>query len=57
LASEIAEVEKDESAAYIIVADETLIDRLEDLLRDFKAKTSQDTIYLEIQRDVEVRFL
>ena len=26
-------------------------------LRDFKAKTQQEAIYLEIQRDVDVRFV
>ena len=47
----------DESAAYFVVLDETRIGELEGLLRQFKSRTLQEAIYLEIQRDVEVRFL
>ncbi len=47
----------DESAAYVVVCDESQIDELEQLLRDFKSTTSQESIYLEIQRDVEIRFV
>ena len=47
----------DESSAYVVVCDESRIAELEQLLRDFKSKTSQETIYLEIQRDVDVRFV
>jgi hypothetical protein len=47
----------DESAAYVVVCDESRIAELAQLLRDFKSKTSQETIYLEIQRDVDVRFV
>ncbi|MBW3596105.1 MAG: hypothetical protein KY475_02390 [Planctomycetes bacterium] len=47
----------DESAAYLVVLQENEIPDLEDVLREFKSKTLQEAIYLEIQRDVEVRFL
>jgi hypothetical protein len=47
----------DESGAYFIVLDERRIDELERTLGDFKAKTQQEALYLEIQRDVDVRFI
>jgi hypothetical protein len=47
----------DESAAYVVVCDDSRIDEVVQLLQEFKRKASQETIYLEIQRDVEVRFL
>jgi hypothetical protein len=47
----------DESAAYSVLFDEARIDDLENLLRAFKAKTTQEAIYLEIQRNVDVRFV
>src|SRR5688572_13151237 len=47
----------DESAAYFVVCDESRLGELEQLLRDFKGQTTQEAIYLEIHRDVEVRFL
>jgi biopolymer transport protein ExbD len=47
----------DESGAYFVVLDESRIGELEQALRDFKSKTQQDAIYLEIQRDVDVRFI
>ncbi len=37
--------------------DEARVPELEQALRDFKAKTQQEAIYLEIQRDVDVRFI
>ena len=47
----------DESAAYVVVLDEDRLPELEALLRDFKYKTTQEAIYLEIHRDVTVRFI
>ncbi len=47
----------DECAAYVIVLDETRLAELEHVLRDFKNKTLQEAIYLEAQRDVDVRFI
>jgi hypothetical protein len=43
--------------AYMIVMDEERVPELESLLREFKAKTTQEAIYLEIQHDVDVRFI
>ncbi len=47
----------DVSAVYIIVLDESRVDELEAILRDFKSKTLQEAIYLELQHEVEVRFV
>lgn len=47
----------DRSAAYVVVMDEKRVDELEAVLREFKSKTLQEAIYLEIQRGVEFRFL
>jgi hypothetical protein len=47
----------DESAAHVVILDEARIPGLEQVLRDFKAKTLQEAIYLEIQRDVDIRFI
>jgi hypothetical protein len=47
----------DESAAYMIVIDDGRLGELEQILRDFKNKTLQEAIYLEIQRDIDVRFI
>ncbi|MCI0637708.1 MAG: hypothetical protein L0Y72_28215 [Gemmataceae bacterium] len=47
----------DESKAYSVSLDESRIDELEQVLRTFKIQASQETIYLEIQRNVEVRFI
>ncbi len=47
----------DESATYFVVLDEARIGELEQALRDFKARTQQEAIYLEIRRDVDVRFI
>src|SRR4051794_15711144 len=47
----------DESGAYMVILDESRLPELEQILRDFKAKTLQEAIYLEIQRDVDVRFI
>ena len=48
---------KDVSGAYAVVLDDSRLPELEQALRDFKSKTLQEAIYLEILRDVEVRFL
>jgi hypothetical protein len=47
----------DESGAYVVILDETRLPELEQVLRDFKSKTLQEAIYLEVQRTVEIRFL
>lgn len=47
----------DESEAYAVVLDDARLLELEQILRDFKGKTLQEAIYLEIQRTVDVRFV
>ena len=48
---------RDESAAYSVALDENRVDELEKLLRKFKGQTLQEAIYLEIQREVDIRFI
>lgn len=47
----------DESAAYSLVVGEERIDEVVKLLQNFKEQTTQEAIYLEINRDTEVRFI
>jgi hypothetical protein len=47
----------DRSAAYVVVLEEAGIDELVAVLKEFKSKTLQEAIYLEIQRGVEFRFV
>jgi len=47
----------DESAAYVVITEEQNIELIEQILGEFKSKTSQDAIYLEIQRDIDIRFI
>lgn len=47
----------DASAAYFVVLDEVRLPDLEAILLDFKSKTQQEAIYLEIRRDIDIRFL
>jgi hypothetical protein len=47
----------DESQAYVVMIEESDIPLLEQILRDFKQKTRQEAIYLEIQHLVDIRFI
>ena len=47
----------DESNAYAIVTDANRIPEVEAILRSFKAKTTQEAIYFEVQYNTDVRFL
>src|SRR5262245_55126546 len=47
----------DESGAYTVALDESRIGEVEQILRDFKTKTKQEAIYLEIQSAIEIRFI
>jgi hypothetical protein len=47
----------DENAAYVVILEEPRVAEIEEVLRDFKSKTLQEFIYLEIQHDVDVRFI
>jgi hypothetical protein len=47
----------DESNAYAVVTDDSRIAEVESLLKAFKAKTTQEAIYFEVQYNTDVRFL
>jgi hypothetical protein len=47
----------DVCAKHMVFLDESRLPELEQVLRDFKAKTTQAAIYLEVQRDAEIRLL
>ena len=47
----------DTSAVYQVILEEMELVKLEKILLSFKAKTNQEDIYFEVDRDVEVRFL
>jgi hypothetical protein len=47
----------DESNAYSLVTDDGRIAEVEAILRAFKAKTTQEAIYFEVQYNTDVRFL
>jgi hypothetical protein len=47
----------DESGAYAVVFEESRLGEVEQILRDFRGKTKQEAIYLEIHWAVEVRFI
>ena len=47
----------DESASYLVVLEEGRLGELEQVLREFEDKTTQEAIYSEVQKDVEVRFI
>ena len=47
----------DESGAYAVILDETRVEELKHVLRDFKNKTTQEAIYLELQRNIDFEFV
>ncbi len=47
----------DTSAVYVLAIPEEKLPELEAILRDFKAQTTQEMIYIEIQRNMELRDL
>jgi hypothetical protein len=47
----------DSHIVFYIALDESRVSELEELLLDFRKSTLQESIYLEIQRNVEFRFL
>jgi hypothetical protein len=47
----------DASEKYVVIVDESGILEVEGILRAFKARTTQEAMYLEIQRAVEIRFV
>jgi len=54
---ESGEKKIDTSAAYMLVLPEDQIGELEEILRRFKAKTTQEAIYLEVEHDVDLRMI
>lgn len=47
----------DEHRAYAVMLDDTRLPELEDVLRRFKANTTQEAIYLEVQHNTEMRLI
>jgi hypothetical protein len=47
----------DECNSYMVVMPDERLPELEQVLREFKAKTTQEAIYLEVQHDVDVRLI
>lgn len=47
----------DTCAAYFVVIEESQLGVLEAILRDFRCRTEQECLYLEILRQVDVRFV
>lgn len=47
----------DTSAAYMLILPKDQLEELEEILRRFKAKTTQEAIYLEVEHDVDLRLL
>ena len=47
----------DDSFAYSLILDELRIPELEQVLLTFKSKTTQEAIYLEVHRQVEIHYL
>lgn len=47
----------DEHEAFAVALEEYRLDDLRDVLRAFKAKTTQETIYLEVQHETDIEFL
>lgn len=47
----------DESNAYELVTDESRAEEVRDLLRAFKAKTTQEALYFEVQYNTAVEFI
>ena len=47
----------DEHRAYAVMLDDSRLAELEDVLRRFKANTTQEAIYLEVQHNTEMRLI
>lgn len=50
-------VSRDVNEAYFVVLNESRVGELEGVLRRFKQQTLQEALYLEVQRDVDVRLI
>jgi hypothetical protein len=47
----------DTCAAYFVVIEEFELTALENILREFRRQTQQECIYLEVLREVDIRFV
>src|SRR5438128_11740871 len=47
----------DESQAYAVILDDSKLPELKQVLHTFKNKTTQEAVYLELDRDIEAQFL
>lgn len=47
----------DTSSVYMVAMPEERIPELEAILRSFKSKTTQESIFLELERNIEIRWL
>jgi hypothetical protein len=47
----------DDHRAYVVMTDDSRIGEIEDVQRWFKAKTTQEAIYLEVQYNTEMRLV
>ena len=47
----------DEHRAYAVILDESRLPEVEEILREFKAKTTQEAIYLEVQYNVVMKLV
>lgn len=54
---ESGERQVDTSAAYMVVVEEDQLEELEAILKRFKARTSQEAIFLEVEHDIDLRLL
>jgi hypothetical protein len=54
---ETGERKMDISAVYSVILPASGLPELESVLRDFKSRTLQEAIYLEVEHQVDVRFL
>ena len=50
-------IAEDASREYFVVLDESRLDELKDVVRRFKAKTTQEAIYFEVQYNTVVDFI
>lgn len=47
----------DTNAAYMVILDEKGLPELEAILRRFKARTTQEEIFLEVTQDIDIRLI
>jgi hypothetical protein len=50
-------IKVDTSGVYVVSIDDARVEELVDILKAFKAQTSQEAIYLEIERKADLRFV